>query len=665
MHRLDTEQTSLVTLNLKYGSSAKPLKTLAFAQLTAKALFRFNTSVKINKLTGGVASLIGVAKVSKQLVQDGLSYLKEMGKVKITNGKWCLLEDAQKEIKSDMDLSKNYVLGVLKRHFPGTIESKNLKNWFTEASADFFGHYGNECVNAISKRIKQRYQKTKTIEEILEPSIKKYNLIPEKQSLIDGFIKFLSSDDNADHQYFMLLIQALFSARLVAADVGVDLLTLEELKNTNLVLDTNVLFAISLESSRLSKSINSLEDALKSINSKLVYLNTTKEEYNRVLRAKRREVLSLIKIYPNEVIKDSTDDFIITAKSRKCKSRDDYVTFFDSLEKVPSCLPNGYEIKIEDYEDIEKIGELAESDKKLKQKIYDFALRVRPEWKQPKGEAALKHDATLLKVTDFIRKQKKKCWVLSIDKSLQACSINLAGPHSTPSVLSVPALIEILAINNAGPDVDSSNFAPLLSRIILNDCIPPINTYAIQDLYLLNKYNEKVADLPPQNIKQMVKEITKARIQGKTLDNTSLQLKLSRMFQESTMEITKSSEENKQRAIHAEEELKKEKSIRENAEEKLILVTANNIKNKAFKKLIIKLVFRIILWAILTIVFIRLYYYLELDNKEKYIQATYIMTIIGLVINLSVSTPPAINEYKKTCNESKVAASKEISENQK
>ena len=52
MPQLDFEQKNLVTLNLKYGSGTKPLKTLAFAELAAKALFRFNAPVNIKKITG-------------------------------------------------------------------------------------------------------------------------------------------------------------------------------------------------------------------------------------------------------------------------------------------------------------------------------------------------------------------------------------------------------------------------------------------------------------------------------------------------------------------------------------------------------------------------------------------------------------------------------------
>lgn len=380
MKNLTTNQ--LVTINLRYGSSAKPLKILAFAQLSAKALFLSSKLSSLSQLTSKITNLIGVKKISEDFVKEGLDYLKEIKKVNNKNERWVLTEEARSEIENDVSLSQKILGGVLDRHFPATIEKTRLKDWFNEAAASFFGYYSEEWVNSVCKGVKRRFIKPKTIEELLRATIEKNQLVSEKKHLLDGFTNFLSSSNVADQQYLMSLGQAMFSARLVTADIGVDPLTLEELRESKLILDTNVLFAISLENHRVAKAFKTLGEALRIIKSQPIYFHETKEEYGRALTGKRGEILHLVDVFSREVIKGTRDDFITTAKARRCVSKEDYERFFDSLKELPGFVSSGPKIQIEDYEEMERIKQKAEKDNRLKQEIQNFCLRLRPSWRK-------------------------------------------------------------------------------------------------------------------------------------------------------------------------------------------------------------------------------------------------------------------------------------------
>lgn len=81
----------IVTVNLKYGTSSKPLKTVAFAELVAKVLFFCGGALEIDKLVIEAIRLIGVKKISKELIEEGLSYLKGQNKVVVNKqGLWIL-----------------------------------------------------------------------------------------------------------------------------------------------------------------------------------------------------------------------------------------------------------------------------------------------------------------------------------------------------------------------------------------------------------------------------------------------------------------------------------------------------------------------------------------------------------------------------------------------
>jgi len=64
----------LVTINLKYGTSVKPLKTLAFAQIIANVLFQSSQPINLKAIIENIPEIIGTKKISKELVSSGIEY---------------------------------------------------------------------------------------------------------------------------------------------------------------------------------------------------------------------------------------------------------------------------------------------------------------------------------------------------------------------------------------------------------------------------------------------------------------------------------------------------------------------------------------------------------------------------------------------------------------
>ena len=657
---MEIDQRDLVTVNIMYGSSVKPLKSVAFAQLSAKALFLSKTPLPIDAIAGKVAELIGVKSISTDLIGRGLAYLEELDRARQQNGRWILTREARKEIGKSIAYANDQVAGILKKHFPAAINSRTLRRWFIEASAKLFGHFGDEWVYELSKGGLGggRLLKGRTLDELLLPTIKQFNLEDAQGMLVEGFIRFLSSEDTSDQQYLMLISQAMFSARLVAADIGVDPITLQELKDSIFLLDTNVLFSIVLEKGRLAAAIESLEGALRTINTRLVYLHTTREEYGRALMGKREEILHLLDIYPDEIIKDLNDDFLVTAQARGCTSRDDYERFFESITDIPKSLPGGYEIKIEDDDKIEAAKTAAEEDNHLKNRIREFSVKYRPRWRGPKGELALNHDAALFHVLRFIRREGSKCWIMSLDRSLQKCSLEQAGPHGVPELISVSAVVEMLSVNNAGPDLDATQFAPLLSRMILNECVPPKDTYISQDLILLHKINEKARELPPEEIRKLAKVVMRARCEGRGAGDVTLALTINRMYQDSVKHVTAELEEARKSAASAKEQAEKERAKSRTLEKELVKSRARDIKRNALGLLVMRIVFWMIVAAGFTWVAFKVYHHYFSGGEVKEI-INYVLAVIAFMIPVCWKVPRAVARYREVCAQSVATASKE------
>lgn len=658
---MEISQADLVTVNLKYGSSAKPLKSLAFAQLSAKALFLSKTPLPIDVVGNTVAGMIGVKKVSTELVESGLTHLEEIGKVRQRDSQWILSHDATKEIGRSIAAANDHVATILKKHFPASMDRKILRKWFLEASAQLFGHFGDEWVSELSKGGSGggRLLKGRTLDDLLLPTIRQFHLEGAQGLLIEGVVRFLSSQDNSDQQYLMLISQAMFSARLVAADVGVDPITLQELKDSTFILDTNVIFAIVLEGGRLAAAIQSLEGALRIINATLVYLHATKEEYERALGARREQVLHLLEIYPDEILRDLNDDMLVTARGRACSSRGDYETSFTAIAAIPNSLPGGYAIRLEDDAKIEVVREAAEKDNRLKKRIQEFSARYRSQWRGPKKEMALNHDAILFHVTRFIRQEGNKCWIISLDRSLQRCGLEQVGPHGAPELISVSALIEMLAVNNAGPDLDATQFAPLLSRMIMNECIPPPDTYISQDLVILHKINEKAAELPPEEIRKLAMEVMRARCEGRGPDDTKLALTVNRMYQDSVKHVTLELEETRRRAKHAEEEADRERTKRRTREEELVATKAKGIRIGALWKLVGQIFFWMLIAGGTSWIAFVLYkrFYATEEAKES---IGYLLSVVAFVMPLWWQVPKAVARYADACAQSVTTASRAL-----
>ena len=525
--------SQLATINLRFGSTAQPLKLLAFSDLASKGLCALDREATINEICLEVAKIIGIKQVEEKLIGEALQSLKTDGKVKYQSNKWSLVKEAEYKIKDEVLSFEKEIKSVLERHFSDQIDLEISKKWFMEASADFFGFYGADWVKSVSRNITTSFVKSKTVEQLLVVSIKKYSLKTYQNELITGFNAFLSSDNTLDQKVIMSLGFAMFSAQLVAADVGSDPIAIDEIRDATFILDTNVLFAIQLDVHRLAKSMNALELALKEIGSKLLFLHTTEEEYKRVYVGKRGGILSLMRSFPDVIVKNAKDDFIATAKARGCETRQDFERFFEEIKNPPRKFPSGLKISKLDDSEIEDEVKKAEKDNPLKSSIQHFYTKLKPKgWHKPKTESALKHDSSLMRVAEKIKKDDKKTWVLTLDRSLQACSVKRSGVHNIPTVLFLEGLIQILAVNNAGPTHNASDFAPLLTNIILNRCNPSENTYTPQDLQWLYSIQERVVDFTPDRIKKIVDVVTMYRLAGMSADNKKLQLAVNRAYLE-------------------------------------------------------------------------------------------------------------------------------------
>lgn len=661
MSKIDSKQ--LIATNLKYSKHAKPLKTLAFAQILLKAMYKAKKPLSLEGHGNNIARLMNIPKVSNILVENAMKDLEKEKNVVLENNKWSLTKKGQQFTKGNYKQFQKQLLKTLSNHFPSTINVDSLANWFTDAISIFFGYFGDEWVKSICKNIPAGFSKHQTIEDLLSSPIDTHHLKQYKQELLDGFFNFIKSQNTHDQSFLMNLVHSFFTAKLVAADIGADFITINEISNSKFVLDTNVLFAISLKKHFLSQSMKSLGSALKSINSKLVYLNETKEEYKRVCDGNKGGIINLLDLkYSIEILydKDMNNDFLTAAKKLRCREKKDFISFFSTIRKIPKKMWGGPNINIEDDDEIEKIVNRAKNDTELKMKIKKFSDDMKPYWKKSKSNLALEHDSSLLHASEFIRKDEGKCWILSVDRTLQACDAERTGPYSMPIIISLDALIQILALDNAGPNLKSTDFAPLLSALLINKCTPPPDTFTTTDLHWLHGLNERALDFSPEKIKQFVKFVAKNRLEGKMPSDNRFQLEFQRMFQKAELELNQEIEKYKDQTKSAEALSKKLKINESKTKKALINKLEKEIIKSAKDKLVKTLISRFLLVSVGALI-LRNLFILFLSKLSFDTLFGDILTLILTIFSLAKWTfyIPR-KEYEKLVKESNREAKKEV-----
>jgi hypothetical protein len=280
-------------------------------------------------------------------------------------------------------------------------------------------------------------------------------------------------------------------------------------------------------------SLAQLEIALRAVNVTLGRIDDTRDEYTRAVSARRDRTVALVGEYSLGVLRDSGDPFILTALDRHCTGVDDFERFFDEIIDPPSQLPHGTPIEAIQNADVDALANKGRADAALKAEIGNVWARLR---NRKKGRLAAEHDAALTAVAEGLVAMKQKCAVLTLDRTMHEHALQRAGGSAAPLWISLDVLIQVLAADASGPDIDPAAFAPLMASIIRHQCEPVLTTYNTEDLGLLLDIEERCAALPEESVMRIASIVSRARLSGKPRSDPELQLQVKRAFQSSKLD---------------------------------------------------------------------------------------------------------------------------------
>jgi len=528
--------------------------------------------------------------------------------------------------------------------------------------AKLFTEYSNEWIKEICKKTNQ------PLNFIFDNSIitdqkcfRENNIVnvKDQQWLVKQLITFLRSKEPNDNYLIWDYAIALFTARLLTANISIDKSLIELFENSTFVLDTNILMYLQLEKDIYNSSYKALESIFKKLNIKLIYFYITKQELYGATIHKIQEIKKIVHS-DNDILKDIDDIHIQTALHRNCKTEEDFNTFFEDILNEPIKFYDSIDIELYDNREIMQIIEKGQNDIKLKRELgKEFIINK----KKVKDDYKIIHDSGLLAGVYHIN-NSHKTWLLTRDNSLISYTSKNVKRDDLPIAISLESLINLFTINTDCIDIDPLDFAPLFANIVCSNLFPEKDAIHLEDLLRMVEIESQILDLKPETVKDIAQEVNRNRFQG--LSDEKITLTIHRRFHKEKLELKKE--------LKLKDEILEDETTKSNQ----ILIHLNEYKRKIKEELSEKynqkskrkfirstIFYSSLLFLIFAFILISIGILIRFNPSENWL-----LIIISLIVNI-ISTalislltifPKLKNKYNDEINENEKKIEKEINE---
>lgn len=651
---------TLKTLHLRLDSTSKSLTKNAVSQLIIKVLFSSEISLSFIEIEAGLKSILKTS-IDENRIQSSIDKLLEEKEIKKDKSKFSLTRSNRKELNRRYVDSNERLIRIVKKYFaPFNSDENNVIEWFSDSTIEFFKSYSTEWISDLSYK---KSDKIKTKKEDIFNHIQRRtnnNKLIEKEDYNDLVKKFIDcitnkKDTDLDAHLWEYGTSA-FAANLLQSSIGADPISISAFKDSKCIFDTNVLMNIGLEASQYHYAFKKLDKIFTKLNINAGYLHITEEEYVNTVANINSEILKNVVKFPHSVIKETDDEFIQSAIKRGCHLPEDFHTFCQQISSPPRLIDTNQEISIFNNDSaLDKEIAFAQQDEKRKNNLNDIFKNVTG---RDKREKPLLHDIGLIAGVEFYRKSEK-AFILSQEISINKYAHSKPSKENLPIAIKLETLINMLAIDNGGTDVNPNDFSNLFADMIRFNLQPQKDTFEIADLSRLLDTELQIEQLPPNEVINIANTLHQNISKG--LSDEEVSLELNRQFQDVKLKFVDDYD-------IAQEKLVYEKSEKEKHKKKLTkteLALRSRIKKEEFENYDTEVKKNKIIWYIViplsTIIFtsIGLYFYnnsQQQSNFQNFISGTIINIAFWLITSFLLTKPKLkkMNESKKNEIEDKI-----------
>lgn len=616
----------LQTIYLRVDSSSRSLTKRALAQLLLKIIYSFKNPPNKKEIIDELSGILGTV-ISNEKIETAFELLLTDRKIFESQNKYIISTAKREQIDIALTEYENRQKRIIESYFsPISTSTDTIVQWFEEVTIEFFNEYSSEWISDLcrttNEAVKSKHQDIQVILDLVTDANK--NILPkDKDWLKKQYIKFLQANNDDVSCILWAYGTSQFSATLIIANTSADPITIEEFTNSKCILDTNILMYLDLEKSKFKDAFLSMENIFINLKIFPVYFFITRDEFTRAMDKKKMDIIKVIENYSQEVINVTNDPFLQTALHRGCVTTEDFEQFFIQLMDIPKIFSDFLDIELHDNTELDSAIINGQKDEKLKDRINKIYKR---KWNRDKSKNPLLHDAGLISGAEFVRK-KEKCFILSRDSSINEAIVPVK--NEMPIAIGLNTLINLLAIDNGGTDIDPTNCAPLFASIIKLALLPDRDVFRPEDLSRMLDIQTQIGNLPPEQVIDIAKEFHHNNVTGVSDEETTLQL--NRRFQSAKLELQSDLDKSKRETFFEKTEKEKFITRSDKATKKLREKYTGEFLDKYESELRRN---RIIIFGVLPAVTIIITAFIMYNSNPNQ-QAPWLQYIIGIALNIA------------------------------
>ena len=522
-------QKTLHSIYIKHDTGFQSLSKRALSQILLKLIYlNEDRGISTQSLRHEVERATDVS-FSQDDLMASLKHLNRESKVNSKRYKHYIHRKYKEKLEKDINYSIDLNQSICAKWFDqsATYESINgekiLLNWFQDSLIEFFKEYRYDWINDLRSEKKDLNSKRLRLQDILNATILNHRDILEEDVdwIKKRFIEFLESDDKEDNDLLWIYGSSMFASTLLTARNFADDFSLSMFKDSKFILDTNILMILELEGYEKNYAIKAMENIFKKHNIYPKYFYTSRDEYIRAIGPKKESIISTFENFGIGVMRDMDCAFVRTAISRGCETQEDFERFFQQIMQVPNRFGLEMILSCEDYTELNLEIEKGENDRQLKDELNQIYKRRS---NRDKRERPITHDAGLISGAKYLRNDKKKCWVLTRDTTLREYGYKRAL-RDHPLTIGLDSFIQMLAIESGGTSQESTNFAPLFSKLIKYSITPERQTFQPEDFMFILKTKIEIGDLEEHQQIDLARNVNLLRFRGTPDEDIALEIR--------------------------------------------------------------------------------------------------------------------------------------------
>lgn len=553
------------SLYLRLDANTSTLTRSAIGQILVKIIYSLDGLVSKEDIFKAYAQINGIGKTNEQQLEEILEELVDKD-IKKRSGKYYLSSSKKAKIAKSVDIAENRKEEILDKYFSNVFSDRTLiEEWLQDVTIKFFESFSDEWISDLLTGHKDVYKSESSVRDMVDRRTLNNKKIDDrdKKVLPKLFFEFVNDNTGAVNDYLWDYGTSAFAAKLIRNQNGVDSLTIDSFKNSTCILDTNVLLFISLNS-RFKDGIIALENVFSSLNVKVGYLYITQKEYQDKVYNQKSMTMRNLEKFGYDIASIPNDDFTTNAKELQCKTSEDFERFFDEKHKMPKVVHESLPIKLLDNDSqLVNVVEEAQHNQNKIDELNGIFHNCTGHDKRPN---ALIHDIGLLEGVEYLRKNGKY-FVVSEEVCVNLYSKKRPLSDNLPLSIRIDTLINVLAANNDGDTFNAADYVPLFANIVRSGLIPNKNTFKQEELYFLYDIDEQVAQLPKEEVEEIVMDMHEMILKG--TGDKELERELKSKITKGKIKVVSDLDSTKQALSLSEKNLKRQEEQNQNLSDAL------------------------------------------------------------------------------------------------